>query len=343
MRDNLKTVLVTGAAGFIGLHTVKEFASRGWFVYALVHRSRSAELSELENAGKVKILSADITCFESMKSVVVQCGKSPDAIVHCAGRASDIGWASQFRRTNFESVKHLVELVKEQKVGRFVFVSSTDVYGMKDFCGQTEDELDYDETGRNNYPKYKILAEKWIKGNLPAERYSIVRPAAVWGDDDPTLTKRIRDFHAWSPFIVHFGKWKGRNRWPMVHVSEVARANFLAAVLPQAAGEAFNVLEKQKVSIDDFYRMIAEKYFPGKKFKTVVLPFWIGFVIGGFVSFVSNMLNLKGPIFDPSLYALQSVSSNLDFNCEKFQNLDNTNGIYFSRADRRISNCQQKD
>lgn len=321
MRSDLKNVLVTGAAGFIGLHTVKEFVGRGWFVYALVHRSRSAELSELERAGKLAILSGDITCFESMKGVVEQCEGTLDAVVHCAGRASDVGWAREFRRTNFDSVQHLVELVKEYEVGRFVFVSTTDVYGMRDFCGQTEDELGYDEGARNNYPKYKILAEKWIKGNLPAERYSIVRPAAVWGDDDPTLTKRIRDFHAWSPFIVHFGKWKGENRWPMVHVSEVARANYLAATLPEAASESINVLEDKNVSVDDFYRIIAKKYFPDKTFKTVVLPFWVGVVVGGFVSFISNLLNLKGPIFDPSLYALYSVSSNLDFSCDKFQNL----------------------
>lgn len=324
MRDDLKTVLITGSAGFIGLHTVKEFVGRGWFVYALVHRSESVELTKLQTAGQVKILNGDITSFDSMKDVLTQCPDSLDAIVHCAGRASDIGWAREFRKTNFNSLQHLVELTKQHNVKRFVFVSTTDVYGLKDFNGQTEDQLGHDETAVNNYPKYKILAEKWLKSNLPADRWSIIRPAAVWGDDDPTLTKRVRDFLAWSPYIVHFGRWKGENRWPMVHVSHVAKANFLAAVMPQALGESINVLEPQQVSIDDFYRMVAEKYFPDKKFKTVTLPFWIGILVGGFVSFISNLLNLKQPIFDPSLYALYSVSRNLDFSCEKYQNLEKT-------------------
>lgn len=324
MRNDLKTVLITGSAGFIGLHTVKEFVEQGWFVYALVHRSKSAELAEIQKAGQVKILNGDITSFDSMKNVLLQCPDSMDAIVHCAGRASDIGWAREFRKTNFNSVQHLVELTKQHEVKRFVFVSTTDVYGLKDFSGQTEEQIGYDESARNNYPKYKILAEKWLKSNLPPDRYSIIRPAAVWGDDDPTLTKRMRDFLAWSPYIIHFGRWKGENRWPMVHVSHVARANFLAAVLPQALGESINVLQPQQVSIDDFYRIIAEKYFPDKKFKTVALPFWLGILVGSFVSFISNLLNLKGPIFDPSLYALYSVSRNLDFSCEKFQNLKET-------------------
>jgi nucleoside-diphosphate-sugar epimerase len=321
MPDHLKTVLITGSAGFIGLHTVKEFVGRGWFVYALVHRSESKKLAELQKAGQIKILNGDITSFGSMKKVLQQCPGSMDAIVHCAGRASDIGWAGEFKRTNFDSIKHLVELTKQHNVKRLVFVSTTDVYGMKDFNGQTEQQLGYDETARNNYPKYKILAEKWLKDNLSADRYSIVRPAAVWGDDDPTLTKRIRDFLAWSPFIVHFGKWKGKNRWPMVHVSHVAKANFMATISPHALGKAINVLEPQKVSMDDFYRMIADKYFPDKKHKTLVLPFWLGICIGGIVSCVSNLLNLKNPVFDPSLYALYSTSKNLDFSCDNYQKL----------------------
>lgn len=321
MPDHLKTVLITGSAGFIGLHTVKEFVDQGWFVYALVHRSKSARLSELQKAGQIRILNGDITNFESMEKVLLQCPDSMDAIVHCAGRASDIGWAREFRKTNFNSVQYLVELTKQHNVKRLIFVSTTDVYGLKDFNGQTEQQLGYDETSRNNYPKYKILAEKWLRDNLFADRYSIIRPAAVWGDDDPTLTKRIRDFLAWSPFIVHFGKWKGKNRWPMVHISHVAKANFLATISPQALGQAINVLEPEQVSIDDFYHMIAEKYFTDKKHRTVVLPFWLGICIGSVVSSISNLLNLKHPIIDPSLYALYSISKNLDFSCDKYQNL----------------------
>ena len=149
-----------------------------------------------------------------------------------------------------------------QDVGRFVFVSTTDVYGMRDFHGETEDDLDYDPRPRNPYPKYKILSEKWIAANLPKDRYSIVRPAAVWGDDDPSMTKRVRDFLGWSPYIVHFGKWKGRNRWPKVHVDTVAKANYLAATLPEAAGEAFHVLDEEWTSVDEFYRFVAERFFP---------------------------------------------------------------------------------
>ena len=44
-----KTVLVTGAGGFIGLNTVKEFSQNGWRVLALVRKNIPDELKSLEN------------------------------------------------------------------------------------------------------------------------------------------------------------------------------------------------------------------------------------------------------------------------------------------------------
>ena len=319
-----RTVLITGAGGFIGSHTVIEFVKQGWRVYALVHNHIPGSLIDLENAGKISLLPGDVCSYESMKQAVTQCtsvsGVALSAIVHCAGRASDVGRERLFRKTNYESVLNIGKLCKENSVGKFVFISSTDVYGMHDFAGEDESELTYDDNVKNNYPKYKILAEKWIKSNMPADKYSIVRPAAVWGDDDPTLTKRTVDFLQVSPYILHFGKWKGRNRWPLVHVDYLARAICAAASLKQANGSVFNVLESENISIDGYYRMIAKRFMPEKQFKTIYLPLWTGIIYGWVVSVVSNLLNLKQPFTDPSLYALYSISSNLDFSnarCEE--------------------------
>jgi nucleoside-diphosphate-sugar epimerase len=165
------------------------------------------------------------------------------------------------------------------------------------------------------------LAEKWLRANLPPERYAIIRPAAVWGEGDPTLTPRFRAFLETSPFIVHFGKWRGQNRWPLAEVRTVAAANCLAAVLPEAAGRAINVLDSARTTIDAFYRQIAAQYFPERRFRTITLPYALGAALGGTVSAISNVFNLKHPFTDPSLYALRSVSHNLDFSNERLRGL----------------------
>ena len=326
----MKHVLITGVSGFIGDFTVKEFIREGWYVIALIHRTLSSELEELSENGNVTLVRGDITLFDDLKIAVEKTLKerdaSLDAIVHCAGRASDVGRRSVFRRTNFKSVQHLVQLCRSLDVPRFVFVSTTDVYGLRDFQGECEDELPLVNNRKNPYPEYKIAAENWIRQELPSERFAIVRPAAVWGNGDPTLTPRIVDFLRWSPWIVHFGSWHGRNRWPLAHVRNVASALYLAATLSETSGEVINVLDSEFTTIDEYYKILVGIYFPDKKLKSITLPLWTGKIAGSFISCISNILNLKHPFMDPSLYAVYSVSSNLDFSNRRFQQLMSDSG-----------------
>lgn len=140
------------------------------------------------------------------------------------------------------------------------------------------------------------MAEQWLRERLLPERYSIVRPVAVWGEDDPTLTKRIRDFLAVSPWIVHFGHWKGRNRWPLAHVDRVARACYIAAFHPGARGKAFHVLDPEHTGMDGFYRQVAARHLPGKRLRALYLPLWCGVVIGALSTALSNLFDLEHPL-----------------------------------------------
>lgn len=321
----MRCVFITGAAGFIGSYTVREFADAGWHVFALVHRKTSPVLDELAESGKVTIVRGDLNDFAAvelqLQNETEKHGAVLDAIVHCAGRASDVGKRSEFRRVNFESVQNLCDLTLRMDIGRFVFISTTDVYGMRDFCGESEYELPLQNNTGNPYPEFKIAAEEWIQTALPPERYAIIRPAAVWGIGDPTLTPRIVGFLKSSPWIVHFGKHQGRNRWPLAHVRNVAAAAFLAAALPEVGGRAINVLDSEFTTMDDFYRILASVFIPKKKLRSITLPMWLGKSFGWVVSSISNVLNLDHPFTDPSLYALYSVSCDLDFSNHAFLRL----------------------
>lgn len=316
----MRRVFITGAEGFIGSYVVAAFAERGWSVTALIHRSRPSRWALFSDAldARVTVVNGDVTDYERLASIFHNATAPFDAVVHCAGRASDVGWRNAFRKQNFESVEHLVRLVTAFDVQRFVFVSTTDVYGLRDFSGERETALPLGARPRHAYPEFKIMAERVVRESLPSCRFSIIRPAQVWGVGDTTLTARIIGFLAWSPWIVNFGRWKGENRWPLAHVKNVAVATFLAATLDTATGKAINILDSERTSIGEFYRMVADTYFPGRKFRSITMPFWVGATIGGIVSALSNLLNLKRPFMDPSLYALYAVSTNLDFSNERF-------------------------
>ena len=326
----MRHAFITGAAGFIGGYTVRRFVEEGWHVLALVHRAASAELARLADAGSVTLVTGDVTDPAGLRTALgaalAKRGAALDAIVHCAGRASDVGWRREFRRTNFESVRGLVELVKDWNVGRLVFVSTTDVYGLRDFHGESEDELALGARPGNPYPEFKIAAEEFIRAELRPERFSIVRPAQVWGVGDRTLTSRIVGFLRTSPWIVHFGKWRGGNRWPLAHVRNVALTAFLAATIPEAGGLVVNVVDDEATTMDEFYRILARVYLPQKTFRTVTLPFWVGQGVGAVVSVLSNLLNLKQPFADPSFYAVYAVSHNLDFSNRRLKDLASSAG-----------------
>ena len=305
MDSSRKTVFVTGAAGFIGLNIVKAYVKAGWYVYALVHKTMPEELRTLSN---VEIIQGDASDKQTLPDLKV------DVVVHAAGLASDIGRDEEFRKINFEPVKFLSKLAEK----KFIYISSTDVYGIKDF-EDADENTPLLEFPKNPYPKYKIASEGWIKENC--KQYVIIRPAAVWGEGDRTLEKRVVEFLQTSPFIVHFGKWRGQNPWPLANVKNVADVIVRVSETDDFDNQAVNIIDPEITTIDGYYRMIAEKYYPQKTFREIYLPLWIGKLIGLVSTFVSNILKRKRPVFDPTFYAVHHVSSTLDFSSKKMNEI----------------------
>lgn len=299
-----KSVLVTGAGGFIGLSVVKEYARYGWKVFALVHYNIPKELESLDN---VIVVQGDVRDTAFLSQFILQV----DVVAHVAGLAKDIGSDKKFRNLNFEPIKFLSTIPRE----KFVYVSSSDVYGIKDFDNADEGTplLEYP---KNPYPRYKIESENWLRKNSK-NKYVIIRPAAVWGEGDKTLENRVAEFLRTSPFIVHFGKWRGNCRWPLANVKNVAKTIVSVSMFDKFDNQAITIIDPEKTTIDEYYRTIAAKYFPDKTYKNLYLPLWIGKFIGLISTTVSNMFNLREPIFDPTFYAVHHVSSNLDFTCDK--------------------------
>ena len=286
----------------------------------MAHKNIPNELRESARENRLDLITCDIRDQTVVADVFASLPRL-DALIHCAAKVSDVGRERDFFSTNYRAVQHLVALAQKNDAGVFVFVSSTDVYGLHDFSGQNEEELDYDLQASNPYPRYKILAEQWIRQTLPPDRYCFIRPAAVWGENDPTLTKRVKDFMRWSPWFVHFGPWKGTNRWPLAHVDNVALANYIGAFHPEARGQAVNVLDPQWTSVDAFYRYVAKTCYPGKRFASLCLPLWTGILLGSISSRLSTLFNTTTPLWDPTLYAVQTISRNLDFSSSRFEKL----------------------
>ncbi|MBQ9245545.1 NAD-dependent epimerase/dehydratase family protein [bacterium] len=308
LSNKKQTVLVTGAGGFIGLNVVKEYVKQGWFVYALVHKNIP---DELKNLNDVQIIRGDVTSKEQILGLKIDV----DVVAHVAGLASDIGSDKTFSKINYEPVKYLSEIPKV----KFVYVSSSDVYGIKDLDNADENSP-LVEFPKNPYPRYKIKSENWLRENCKVP-FVIIRPAAVYGEGDKTLEKRFVDFLKCSPFIVHFGKWKGQNRWPLANVKNVAATIVAVSQMNKYDGEAVSIIDSDTITIEGYYRTLAEKYFPEKHYKTITFPFWFGKLLGFISTALSNILKLRHPIYDPTFYAVHHVSSNLDMSSKKMEQI----------------------
>ena len=124
----METVLVTGAGGYIGSNAAEYFAHAGYRVIGTVHCNVAERFSRLG----VKTVKADLTDAESVPRLF---DENPDYIVHIAARASDVGRDEWFREANYETVKRLASAALAHGVKRFVYLSTSDVYGLHDFHG----------------------------------------------------------------------------------------------------------------------------------------------------------------------------------------------------------------
>ena len=125
----METVLVTGAGGYIGSNAAEYFTNAGYRVVGTVHRHVAERLARLG----VETVSCDLTDAVSVPSLFK--GKI-DYVVHIAARASDVGRDEWFRKANYEAVKDLASAAMEHGVKRFVYLSTSDVYGLHDFHGE---------------------------------------------------------------------------------------------------------------------------------------------------------------------------------------------------------------
>jgi 2-alkyl-3-oxoalkanoate reductase len=340
-------VIITGATGFIGAACVREFLERGWAVTALGHRraassdgdsapdrrAAAGRLEDLREDAGLQLAWGSITerdaLVEALAEGITRAGGACQALVHCAGRATDVGRDRRFRAVNLGGVENVCHAVERLGIGRLVHISTTDVYGVRDFYSADE-TAPHDNNRRNPYPKYKILAEEHIRRVLPASRYVILRPAFVWGPGDTTVMPRVVAFLRSSPVILHFGRWHGRNRWPLAYVGNVARIAYASATCDLALGQAYNVADPEPITMDEYYRMLIDLFLPEqRRRRSLTLPFALAWPVAALSTAWSNLLNRDHPVFDPSLYGLRHVAHSQEFLGARAAQLLSVNGIAY--------------
>lgn len=159
MSWNGKSVLVTGAGGFIGSHLTEELVRAGAQVRALVHYNALGTWGWLDSSplkGEVEVVAGDIIDRDSVKQAVL----GREVVFHLAALIAipySYRAPSSYVRTNVEGTLNVLQAARDLGVSRLVHTSTSEVYGTARYAPIDEA---HPLQGQSPYSASKIGADK---------------------------------------------------------------------------------------------------------------------------------------------------------------------------------------
>jgi UDP-glucuronate 4-epimerase len=150
MSVSAQRVLLTGGAGFIGSHAAESLLRQGVELTIVDNLDefyppawKRSNLEEIRRTGKYTLEELDICNFEGLREVFRRA--RPEVVIHLAARAGvrpSIEQPRLYEQVNVAGTVNLLELCREFKVERFVFGSSSSVYGATSRAPFSEDHVE---------------------------------------------------------------------------------------------------------------------------------------------------------------------------------------------------------
>jgi len=254
--------LVTGAAGFIGSNLVDYLLDQGHTVISVDNESANNEKFHWRHEGGMLLnVKADITDYKGMKNVF----RGVEYVFHLAAESrlqSAIENPIQAVEKNCVGTTVMLQCAREVGAKRFVYSSTSSGYGNNPYPNvetQPDDCL-------NPYSASKIAGEKFCKmyTDLYGLETVVLRYFNVFGQRSPRRGQYApvigifqRQNEDGSPLTI---VGDGSQRRDFVHVDDVARANYLASMVPLNGheGEVFNVGTGSAYSIQQIADAISD-------------------------------------------------------------------------------------
>ena len=175
---NLDHVLVTGGAGYVGAILIPKMVALGYKVTVLDLFMYGEDVLKGSRGPNLREVKGDIRDIEAVKEAMKGC----DAVIHLACISNDPSFELNpdlGRSINLDAFVPLVRASKEAKVKRFIYASSSSVYGIKDGVEVTED-LSLEPL--TDYSKFKAECEVLLaQEKAPGFTTVTIRPATVCG------------------------------------------------------------------------------------------------------------------------------------------------------------------
>lgn len=274
MNTDMKTVLVDGASGYLGLHAVKALIDRGYAVRALVRpQSRPVDRATLESLG------AEV-CIAQLK-------------LEQSDTANDAALTAAFAGVSYGL--HLIGSIAPRRGETFqglhpqmasVFASCALKAGLERVVMVTA--LGADRESQSLYLKSKALAEEAARAQL-AESLTVLRPSLIVGRQvgtrDSKLVKRYLEIAASRPFIPLIDG--GHNLIEPVYVGDLALAIVETFARADLAGTTLEIGGAEKLTMRSFVeRLLA---VVGKTKPFLPLPYKLASVLASISEKISDV------------------------------------------------------
>jgi len=264
--------LVTGGAGFIGSHIVESLVKQKHYVRILDNFSsgRISNLKGLEK--KIDLVSDDIcsvaACFKATRGM--------DFVLHQAALRSvpkSMSDPHAYNRVNIDGTLNMLEAAKKNKIKRFVFASSSSVYGEVDTFPEKESFI---PEPISPYALSKLTGEYYCKifslhFGLPtvALRYfNVFGPRQALDDEYAVVIPKFINCLLDNQQPPIFGN--GKQSRDFTYVQNVVEANLLATRVSKLNYGVFNVAGGKDTTILDLVKMLNKLL--GKDISPLMLP-----------------------------------------------------------------------
>lgn len=259
-----KNILITGGAGYVGCVLTPKLLNAGYHVtvYDILYFGRDG----LAQHPNLKIIEGDVRDTAKLATEF----KGIDVVLHLACISNDPSFdldENLSKTINFDCFEPLVIAAKQASVKRFVYCSSSSVYGVSEAPDVTEEHPLLPLT---LYNKFKGMCEPLLfKHQSPEFTCVTIRPATICGYSPRTrldLSVNILTNHAVNnKKITVFG---GEQLRPNLHVHDMADLYQLLIEVPveKIAGQTFNA-GYENHSIMDIAKMVRKvvmEEFPEK-------------------------------------------------------------------------------
>ena len=269
MANQFNRVMVTGGAGYVGSNLVPKLLAAGYEVSVLDLYLYGDVFADLKSNPKLTETKGDLRNPDDVRRAVAGC----DAVIHLACISNDPSFdlnPDLGKSINFDCFRPLVKASKDAGAKRFIYASSSSVYGIKSDPNVTED-LPLEPL--TDYSKFKAMCEEVLEEEQePGFTAVTIRPATVCGYAPRLrldLTVNILTSHAINNGrITVFG---GEQLRPNLHVEDMTDLylQLLAEPDERVSGKIWNA-GYHNLKVREIAEMVRDEV--GKNVDIVVTP-----------------------------------------------------------------------